>query len=222
MLGKEDINKQVELIRETAESIVISNEKELQNATAFIKKLKEQQKVVNDFYDPMVKATKESYDKIKAERDVLLKPLKEIEQDLRGLMNDYNNKILQLKKLEEQRIQKEKEEQEKQLKELQQDIQNGNTNNLQEKVNTIMNQTTLPEKTIEIPKVAGMGTRTTYKVEITDITKIPTTLNNVPLVELSKVGKDYILQQYKIMKSIGQPFEVAGITIKEEVTTIIR
>lgn len=222
MLGKEDLEKQVELIQGTAESIVISNEEELQNATMFIKKLKEQQKVVTDFYEPMVKATKESYDKVKAERDKLVKPLKETEQEIRGLMNDYNNKVLQLKKAEEERIRKEKEEQERQLRELQQDVQNGNTENLQEKVNAIMNQTTMPEKTVEIPKVAGMGTRTTYKVEITDITKIPTTLNNVPLVELSKVGKDYILQQYKVMKAIGQPFEVPGIIVKEEVTTIIR
>lgn len=222
MLGKADLEKQVELIQSTAESIVISNEQELENATAFIRRLKEQQKVVKDFYEPMVKATKESYDKVKAERDKLVNPLEDIEQEIRGLMNDYNNKVLQLKRAEEERIKKEKEEQERQLRELQQDVQNGNTENLQEKVNAIMNQTTMPEKTVEMPKVAGMGTRTTYKVEIVDITKIPTTLNNVPLVELSKVGKDYILQQYKVMKSIGQPFELPGIIVKEEVTTIIR
>lgn len=222
MLGKEDLKRQVEIIRETAESIVISNEEELKNATAFVKRLKEQQKVVTDFYDPMIKATKESYDKVKSERDVLVKPLKETEQEIRGLMNDYNNKVLQLKKAEEERIRKEKEEQERQLRDLQQDVQNGNTDNIQEKVNAIMNQTTMPEKTVKIPKITGMGTRTTYKVEITDITKMPTTLNNVPIVELSKVGKDYILQQYKVMKAIGQTFEVPGITVKEEVTTIIR
>ena len=222
MLGKEDLKRQVEIIKETAESIIISNEEELKNATAFVKRLKEQQKVVTDFYDPMIKATKESYDKVKSERDVLVKPLKETEQEIRGLMNDYNNKVLQLKKAEEERIRKEKEEQERQLRELQRDVQNGNTDNIQEKVNAIMNQTTMPEKTVEIPKVTGMGTRTIYKVEITDITKIPTTLNNVPIVELSKVGKDYILQQYKVMKVIGQPFEVPGIKVKEEVTTIIR
>lgn len=222
MLGKQELEEQVSLIRETAESIVISNEEELQNATGFIKKLKEQQKVVNDFYDPMVKATKDSYDKIKSERDKLVKPLKETEQEIRGLMNEYNNKLLQLKKAEEERIRKEKEEQDKQLRQLQQDMQNGNIENLQEKVDEIMNQTTIPEKKVEIPKVVGMGVRTTYKIEIVDITKVPTILYNVPLVELSKVGKDYLLQQYKINKSLGQRFEVPGIKIKEEVTTVIR
>ena len=222
MLGKQDLEKQVQMIKSTSESIVISNEEELQNATNFIKEIKEKQKVVKDFYEPMVKATKESYDKIKTERDKLLKPLKETETDIRGLMNDYNNKVLQLKKAEEERIRKEKEEQERKMQELQKEIQEGNTENIQNKVEEIMNCTTLPEKNIEVPKVQGMATRITYKVEITDIEKMPTTLNNLPLVELSKIGKEYLLKEYKIQKALGKEFIVPGIEIKEEVTTVIR
>lgn len=222
MLGKQDLEEQVQMIKSTSECIVISNEEELQNATDFMKEIKEKQKVVKDFYEPMVKATKESYDKIKAERDRLLKPLKETETDIRGLMNEYNNKMLQLKKAEEERIRKEKEKQERELKELQKDIEEGNTENIQEKMEKVMNDTTLPEKTVEIPKVQGMATRTTYKIEITDIEKMPTTLNNVPLVELSKIGKEYLLKEYKIQKALGKEFKVPGIEIKEEVTTVIR
>lgn len=222
MLGKQDLEDQVQMIKSTAEAIVISNEEELQNATDFMKNIKEKQKVVKDFYEPMVKATKESYDKTKAERDKLLKPLKEIETDIRELMNEYNNKVLQLKRAEEERIKKEKEEQERKMQELQKSIEEGNTENIQDKVEEIMNSTTLPEKTVEIPKVQGMATRTTYKVEITDIEKIPTTLNNVPLVELSKIGKEYLLKEYKIQKTLGKEFKVPGIEIKEEVTTVIR
>lgn len=222
MLGKQDLEDQVQMIKFTAESIIISNEEELQNATDFMKNIKEKQKVVKDFYEPMVKATKESYDKTKAERDKLLKPLKEIETDIRELMNEYNNKVLQLKKAEEEKIRKEKQEQERKMKELQKNIEEGNTENIQDKVEEIMNSTTLPEKTVDIPKVQGMITRTTYKVEMTDIEKIPTTLNNVPLVELSKIGKEYLLKEYKIQKALGKEFVIPGIEIKEEVTTVIR
>lgn len=222
MLGREDLLEQVNLIKDTAESIIISNEEELKTATDFIKEVKEKQKVVKDFYEPLVKATKESYDKVKAERDNLLKPLQETEKEMRSLMNDYNNKLLQLKKAEEERQRKEKEEQQKKLLEAQQNIMNGNSEKAQEQMQEIMNNTTLSNKTIEIPKIAGMSTRITYKVEIKDISKIPTMLNNVPLVELSKVGKDYLLQQYKVMKSLGKNFVVPGIDIKEEVTTVIR
>lgn len=222
MLGKQDLEDQVQMIKSTAEAIVISNEEELQNATDFMKNIKEKQKVVKDFYEPMIKATKESYDKTKAERDKLLKPLKEIETDIRELMNEYNNKVLQLKRAEEERIKKEKEEQERKMQELQKNIEEGNTENIQDKVEEIMNSTTLSEKTVEIPKVQGMATRTTYKVEITDIEKIPTTLNNVPLVELSKIGKEYLLKEYKIQKALGKEFKVPGIEIKEEVTTVMR
>ena len=222
MLGKQDLEDQVQMIKSTAEAIVISNEEELQNATDFMKNIKEKQKVVKDFYEPMVKATKESYDKTKAERDKLLKPLKEIETEIRELMNEYNNKVLQLKRAEEERIRKEKEEQERKIQELQKNIEEGNTENIQDKVEEIMNSTTLPEKTVEIPKVQGMATRTTYKIEITDIEKMPTTLNNVPLVELSKIGKEYLLKEYKIQKALGKEFKVPGIEIKEELTTVIR
>lgn len=222
MKGKESLKEQVDLIRATAESIVISNEKELKMATDFTKEVKEKQKIIKDFYEPMVKAAKESYDKIKAERDNLLKPLQDTEKEMRSLMNEYNNKLLLLKRAEEERIRKEKEDQEKKLEEIQKDIAKGNTDNVQQRVTEIMNTTTLSEKTVNIPKVAGMCTRTTYKIEITDINKIPTTLNNIPLVELSKVGKDYLLQQYKIMKALNQEFKIPGIEIKEEVTTVIR
>ena len=222
MKGKESLKEQVDLIRATAESIVISNEKDLKMATDFTKEVKEKQKIIKDFYEPMVKATKESYDKIKAERDNLLKPLQDTEKEMRSLMNEYNNKLLLLKRAEEERIRKEKENQEKKLEEIQKDIAKGNTDNVQQRVTEIINTTTLSEKTVNIPKVAGMSTRTTYKIEITDINKIPTTLNNIPLVELSKVGKDYLLQQYKIMKALNQEFKIPGIEIKEEVTTVIR
>lgn len=222
MQGKEALHEQVQMIRNTAESIVIANEEDLQNATDFIKDIKQKQKVIKDFYEPMVKATKESYDKIRDERDNLIRPLKDTENDIRGLMNDYNNKMLQLKKAEEERIKKEKEEQERKLRELQQDIEKGNTENIQEKMEEVMNSTTLPEKTINETKVVGMATRTTYKIEITDINKIPTTLNNIPLVELSKIGKEYLLKEYKIQKALGKEFNVPGIKIKEEVTTVIR
>lgn len=221
MQNKEDLQKQVQMIRDTAESIIISNEEELQNATNFIKDLKEKQKVVSNFYDPMVKATKESYDKIRNERDNLLKPLKNTEVEIRGLMNDYNNKIMAQKRAEEERIQKEKEKQEKKLLEAQENIKNGNIEKGKSQMQEILNNTTLISSTVSTPKITGMATRTTYKVEITDINKMPTTYNNVPLVELSKIGKKYLVEQYKIAKALKQNFEIPGLKITEEVTTII-
>lgn len=222
MKGKEDLKEQVQMIRDTAESIVISNEEDLQNATNFIKELKEKQKVVSDFYNPMVKATKESYNKIKNERDMLLNPLKETEKEIRVLMNEYNTKILKLKMAEEEKIRKEKEEQDKKLLEAQKDIQQGNTEQGYAKAQEVLDNTTLTKKNIDIPKVSGMATRTTYKITITDITKIPTTYNNIPLVELSTIGKKYIVEQYKMLKALKQELNIPGIKITEEVTTIIR
>lgn len=221
MQNKEDLQKQVQMIRDTAESIIISNEEELQNATNFIRDLKEKQKVVSNFYDPMVKATKESYDKIRNERDNLLKPLKNTEIEIRELMNDYNNKVMAQKRAEEERIKKEKEEQKKNLLEAQENIKNGNIEKGESQMQELLNNTSIASRTVNVPKITGMTTRTTYKVEITDISKMPTTYNNVPLVELSKIGKKYLVEQYKIAKTLKQDFKIPGLKITEEVTTVI-
>lgn len=221
-MQKEELDLAIQTIKDTAESIVISNEEDLQNATDFIKRIKNGQKVVKDFFEPMVKAAKESYDKTRFERDKYLKPLQETEEEIRGLMNDYNTKIMMLKKAEEERIRKEQEEQQKKLQEAQKDLEDGNTEVAENKIAEIMNSTTLPEKTIETPKIQGMGTRITYKVETKDIEKIPAKLDGVPLLELSKIGEKYLIEQYKIRKALGQEFNVPGIEIKEEITTVIR
>ncbi len=222
MYQKEDLEQSVQMIQDTAESIIISNEEELQQAADFIKRIKKGQTVVKDFYKPMVTAARESYDKIKNERDKLLKPLEDTEKDIRGLMNEYNTKVMMLKKAEEERLRKEQEEQKKQLEEAQKDMEDGNTEIAQAKINDIMNKTTLPEKVVETPKVQGMGVRVKYTVEVTDIEKVPAKLNDVPLLELSKIGQNYLIEQYKVMKALGKPFEVSGIKINEEATTIIR
>lgn len=222
MQGKEALHERVRMITQTAESIVIANEEELQNATDFLKQVKKSQTSIKSFFEPMVKTAKESYDIIRGERDSLLNPLKEVEKDIRGLMNDYNNKCLQLKKAEEERIRKQKEEQERKLKELQKDMQEGKVEGIETKIAEVMNSTTLPERSVEIPKVRGAMTRTVYKIAITDIKKVPTTFNNVPIVELSKIGKEYLLKEYKIQKALGKEFEVPGIEIKEEITTVLR
>lgn len=222
MQQKEDLEKAIQVIQDTAESIIISNEAELQQATDFIKRIKKGQTVVKDFYKPMVTAAKESYDKIKKERDKLLKPLEDTEQDIRNLMNEYNTKVMMLKKAEEERLRKEQEEQKKKLEEAKQDMENGNTEIAQAKISEVMNSTTLPNRAIETPKVQGMGVRIKYSVEVTDIEKVPAKLNDVPLLELSKLGQNYLIEQYKIMKALGKDFDVPGIKINEEATTIIR
>ncbi len=165
---KDEIKESVDIIETTAEGMVIANDSDLHNATLFIKDVKDRYKVIENFYEPMVTSAKNSYEVIRAERDKYLKPLKQVEDEVKEKMNDYNNKI--------------------------------------------------GRKSF----IPGMSTRSVITVKISDIEKVPKTLNLIPLLELSKMGKDYLIKQYKLAKSLGQTFKIDGIEIKEELTTVVR
>ena len=216
----EDIKNEVDLIVSTAESMVISNNSDLEKATEFIKEIKTRYKSIESFYEPMVASAKQTYDTVRSERDKYLKPLKQIESEVKDLMNNYNNKMLQIQRAEAERIAKEKEENRQKLIEAERELANGNEN-AREKIEELL-ETTSEDNKIEAPKISGMSTRIVYVVNITDLDKVPKKFNNVPLLELSKLGKDYLIKEYKIAKALKQDFNVDGIEVKEEVTTVVR
>ena len=96
----EMLDNSLAVINDTVDSLVINNNGDLQNAVDFIKEIKKRATFVQNHYEPMVSACKESYDKVRKERDFYLKPLKEAEQTVRDMINDYNNKIAALEKAE--------------------------------------------------------------------------------------------------------------------------
>ena len=216
----EDIKNEVDMIVSTAESMIISNNADLERATEFIKEVKSRYKSIESFYEPMVTSAKQTYDTIKAERDKYLKPLKQIESDIKSIMNGYNNKMLQIQKAEAERIEKEKAENRQKLLEAEKEYAEGNEK-ARKKIEALL-ETTTEDNKIEKPNIFGMSTRIVYVVNVLDIDKVPKRYNNVPLLELSKLGKDYLIKEYKISKALHQDFNVDGIEVKEEVTTVVR
>lgn len=220
-MENQKIKEEVDLIKTTAESLVISNNADLENATNFVKTIKQKYKKIENFYEPMVTSAKNTYDTVKGERDKYLKPLKQIETEVKTIMNDYNNKLLEIQKAEEEAKRKSEEEKQNKILEAQIAIISGDNETAQAKMEEALS-TTINENKTEKPQITGMSTRTITKVIVKDITKVPTILNGIPLLELSKLGQDYLIKEYKINKSLNKEFKVDGIEIKEEITTVIR
>ena len=193
----------VDLVVTTTEGLTISNSQDLQNATNFIKDIRDKRQMIEHHYEPMVKAAKKAYDIAKEERDKYVKPLKQCEDDVKKIMNDYNNKMLQLEKLEKQ----------KKLDELAQAIREGDVDT----ATAMLTQSSIDDISAK-EKVNNMSTRKKVRIEVTDITKVPAIYNNVPLLTLSKFGEQWLLNCYKENPNI----KIEGIEFVEEVTTVIR
>lgn len=193
----------VDMIVTTVDGLVISNAQDLQNATNFIKDIREKRQMIEQHYEPMVKSAKQAYDVAKEERDKYVKPLKQAEDTVKQIMTDYNNKMLQLEKIEKQ----------KKLDELAKAIREGDADT----ATNMLTQSSVDTVTVK-EKINNMSTRKTVKIKVTDIKKVPTLFEGVPILELSKFGESYLISRYKKDNSINVP----GLEFVEGVTTVIR
>ena len=206
----EILDNNLAIINDTVDSLVINNNGDLQNAVDFIKEIKKKATFVENHYEPMVSACKESYDKVRKERDFYLKPLKEAEQTVRDMINEYNNKIAALQKAEAVKRLKEDEE----LKEA---VNNGNVDLILEKINSLAE-----DKTVNKAQAIGMGTRTKTIIKVLDIDKIPAKYNGFPILSLTKMGEKILLDEYKKCKAKGKEFEIEGVEFVEELITVLK
>lgn len=206
----EILENNLAIINDTVDSLVINNNGDLQNAVDFIKEIKKKAAFVKNHYEPMVSACKESYDKVRKERDYYLKPLEQAEKSVRDMVNDYNNKMAALEKAEQ--IKKLKEDEE--LKEA---VNNGDVDLILEKINNLTetNESTKAE-------AVGMGTRTKTTIKVTDIDKVPAKYNGFPILGLTKWGEKILLDEYKKCKAKGTQFEIEGIEFIEELITVLK
>lgn len=193
----------VDMIVTTVDGLVISNAQDLQNATNFIKDIREKRQAIEHHYEPMVKSAKKAYDIAKEERDKYVKPLKQAEDTVKQIMNDYNNKMLQLEKLEKQ----------KKLDELAQAIREGDADTATNMLTQSSTNTVVVKE-----KINNMSTRKTIKIKVTDIAQVPKTYEGIPILELSKFAENYLISKYKKDPSLSIP----GLEFCEEVTTVIR
>lgn len=206
----EMLDNSLAVINDTVDSLVINNNGDLQNAVDFIKEIKKRATFVQNHYEPMVSACKESYDKVRKERDFYLKPLKEAEQTVRDMVNDYNNKIAALQKAEE--IKKLKEDEK--LKEA---VNNGDVDLIKGKINSFE-----MAQNVNKAEAVGMGTRTKTTIKIVDIEKIPVKYNGFPILSLTKMGEKILLDEYKKCKVKGIEFQIEGVEFVEELITVLK
>lgn len=72
MLVREELIEQIKKLENKAKNVKLHNSKE------FLKEIQEKIQLINNLYDPMIKATKENYEKIKEEKENYIKELEKL------------------------------------------------------------------------------------------------------------------------------------------------
>ena len=100
--AEQAMSKEVTAIEARANSVTVANDVDYQKAAGWLENIKSQQKKVKEFFEPMRKAAKETYDSVLGRKKEMLDPLDNAERIIKNKMAAYHD--------EQERIRQEKEE----------------------------------------------------------------------------------------------------------------
>ena len=96
------LDRKVSLIEQKASNMVVASDEGFALASELTKQVKEMQKQVTDYWEPMRKSTYEAYTAVNRHKKQMLDPLESAEKILKRKMGDYT--------MEQERIRREREE----------------------------------------------------------------------------------------------------------------
>lgn len=178
-----EIGKQIDVLLEEMKTVNIETAEQFEYAAEWLKRNKQTQKTVTDFYDPIKKELYIPYKKVLDEMNGFIKRLESAERSVKNALGKYQMEQERLR-LEEQRKKEEEERRRIEELKLQTAINTGNDNILDMDVPT-------PKVIVQsdTPKISGVSFRETWDFEITDASLIP---------------RDYLIPDEKKIRAIVQ------------------
>lgn len=84
------LGKEVSLIEQRAEAVVVASGADFEDAGLFLKQIKQAQKQVKDYWEPLRVSAKKSYDEVLAHRKEMIEPLEKAEKIVKTKVNEYS------------------------------------------------------------------------------------------------------------------------------------
>lgn len=213
-----EIKTESNSVVETANSIDITNQEDLEYAAGFLSNIKATQKKIKEYWEEPIKRAYEAHKALKAKENQMLEPLQNSEKILKGKISDYTITMERLKREEEERIRAEQQQQAlEQLKEAERLKAEGNDLEAQiAEANAVaMSQVEVKIDSM-VGKVDGLSFRKDYEIEVIDPLKVPAYINGT---EIRKID---LAQIKRFVKMTNNGVEIPGIKVKETQIAVSR
>lgn len=224
-MEKNNEEKQLDLIQKgnnellnELKSIIITNQEEYENAATFVKKVKDSNKKVKEYWKPLKDQAAKTHKELVSKEKDMLTPLEEAEKILKQKMTEYveiqeekaRQEALELKKKQEELAMQQLEEAEK----LRNDGDEISAAMAEQNALVIDSLNTNISSSVQ--KVDGVSYRTDYDVEIIDDKKVPSYIGGI---EIRQINVQAIK---KLAKATKGKIEIDGIKIIEKKVSSIR
>lgn len=220
---KEEENKlgrQVSLIEQRAESVVVDSDDGFTYAGELTRQVKQMQTKVTDYWEPMRKSTYEAYKSVTDHKKEMLDPLAAAEKILKKKMGAYSlQKERERREREEALRRQAEEEMNRKLEEAAKAESEGDAFGAEmamTEAEVMENVATTAVIKPEAPIMKGVSTQKTWKITNVDHDMVPTHIQGV---EIRPVDEKAVL---RLIKATKGAIKIPGITFEEDVTISVR
>lgn len=220
---KEEENKlgrQVSLIEQKAESVVVDSDDGFAYAGELTKQVKQMQSKVTDYWEPMRKSTYDAYKSVTDHKKEMLDPLASAEKILKKKMGAYTMQKERERREREEELRRQAEaEMNRKLEEAAKAESEGDAFGAEmamTEAEVMENVATTAVIKPSAPVMKGVSTSKTWKITKVDSATVPT---HVQGVEIRPVDEKAVL---RLIKATKGAIKIPGITFEEDVTISVR
>ena len=217
---EKSLDTQVSQVELRVQALSVDSEVAYGMAGELLKQVKQMQKTITAYWEPMRVSAKQNYDVVLAKKKEMLDPMNSAEKVLKKKMGTYTlEQERKARELEEKRRREAEEAAARKLEEAVQLESNGDAGGAEfAMVEAEMYDSYAETVTVkpETPTVTGVSTRKTWKIKSLDPSKVPVFFNGV---ELRPVDEKAVLRLVKASK--GQ-INIPGVEIEEDVVLSAR
>lgn len=217
---EDSLSREASSIEQKAQNVVVSSDAEYSAAGELTKSVKQMQKKVEEYWEPMRVSSKKAYDDILAHKKAMLDPLKAAEAILKSKMGDYlmdkeRKRLAQeemMRKLAEQEMNRKIEEATK--AEASGDAAEAEYAMAEAEV---LEEASFGRSVIsQAPKAQGVSRSKTWKITGIDSSKVPVTFGGI---EIRPVDEKAVMRLIKASKGTVQ---IPGVQYEESVSISVR
>lgn len=216
--AQREMDKQASEIEMRAQDVVVSNDYEYIQAGELLKAVKQMQKKVKDYWEPMRVSAKASYDEILAHKKTMLEPLEAAEKVIKEKTSAYIEEQERIRRAQEEKLRKlAAQEVDSKLEQAARAEAEGDSVGAEYAMAEaeIMDTISVNVKA-QTPKASGISHSKTWRITAIDSSKVPVSVGGV---EIRPVDERAVL---RLIKESKGTIQIPGVVYEEAVTTSVR
>lgn len=218
--AEDSLAREASLIEQNAQSVVVANDADYSAAGDMAKAVKQMQKKVEEYWEPMRVSAKKAYDDILAHKKEMLEPLKAAEKILKSKMGDYSMEKERKRRAQEEMMRKlAEQEMNRKLEEAAKAEAAGDSTGAEYAMAEaeVLESVSIGGSVVsQAPKAQGVSKSKTWKITGIDTSVVPVAFGGV---EIRPVDERAVMRLIKESKGTVQ---IPGIQYEESVTISVR